>query len=424
MFHLYRIFITLLALILSPVLLVMAVFNLRGMRQRLGFSQLLPVNDPKPVVWFHAASMGEVVGMAAVVHRFVENHPTYRIFVTTMTATGLTYAERHIPEAAALHLLPVDIPYIINRFFRRLNPVALILLEGELWPSLLAGAEKQGCPAVLINARMSDRSYPRNKFVRPLFRAMIQRVRVIGVQSALDAERYIEFGATPDQVKITGNVKFDQVPDADTPDRRTVRRTLMISDDTPIIMAGCPRPVEEEHAVLEACRLVKSKYPNCTVIWAPRHLERVSAVEKMLTDAGLTWRLKSRSDHPSTTADVLILDTMGELAEMYAAVDMAFVGATLVPLGGHNLLEPAMHGVPVLFGPHTENVRPSAEALLHTGGGRVIQSGRELAEAWISLLENPADREKMGTAAREAVQAAGGALDRTMDLLEKQIFND
>ena len=425
MLFLYTILITCLAIVLSPILACMAVFNQRGMKHRLGLQPLIPENNTRPVVWFHAASMGEVVGMAMVVHRFVHAYPEYQVFVTTMTATGLEYARQHIPETRDCHLLPLDVPFIVKRFFKRLRPVAVILLEGELWPSLLAGADRYGCPSVLINARMSDLSYPRNQYVKPLFRAILRRLTVIGTQSPLDAERYIEFGAEPNQVVVTGNVKFDQATASSLPDRGTVRKMLGLSDDDLVIMAGCPRPVSEENAVLQACKVVHDRYPDCKIIWAPRHLERIPDVENRLTEAGLPYLLRSRLDHQiSMAATVLILDTMGELATLYAAADMAFVGATIVPLGGHNVLEPAACGIPVLFGPHTENVRASAEALLRSGGGRGVKNGDELAEAWMMLIAQPDRRKEMGAAAKEAVHAGNGALDRTMALLEERLFGD
>jgi 3-deoxy-D-manno-octulosonic-acid transferase len=422
---LYSILITCLAMVLSPILVSLAAVNRRGMRQRLGLQKLIRENDKRPLVWFHAASMGEVIGMAAVVDRFVQTYPHYQVFVTTMTTTGLAYAKQHIPDARDCHLLPLDVPIIMGRFFKRLNPIALILLEGELWPSLLAKASQYNCLTVLINARMSDRSYPRNRYVKPLFRAMLRRLVAIGVQSPLDGARYIEFGASSRQVVVTGNVKFDQAATTPLPDRRTIRSTLGFSEHDIVIMASCPRPVEEEKAVLQACQAILGEHPACKFIWSPRHLERIPDVEDMLTKVGLTYEFRSqRNSQIPLTASVLILDTMGELAALYAATDIAFVGATLVPLGGHNVLEPAACGIPVLFGPHTENVRTSAEALLRSGGGQVVQNGADLADAILRLIAEPDRRKEMGTAARAAVHAGNHALDRTMALLDERLFQD
>ena len=330
----------------------------------------------RPVVWFHCASVGEATGLAAVIEEFAKRHPGFEVLVTTMTETGLAYARKHVPRGRYCGLAPLDAPFIVRRVFRRVRPRALVLLEGELWPGMLGAAAAHDCPVALVNGRMSDRSLARNRFVKPLFRSMLRRLAVVGVQHALDGERFIVFGADPIRVRVTGNVKFDLAAGQQGPGREALRRALGLSASEPVIMAGCPRPVEEERAVLAAFVRLRERYPEVKMIWAPRHLQRVPPAEQMLKAAeGLRFVHRTRlggtdpggpggagAGEPDRSAapedsggavpgpvDVIILDTMGELASMYAAADMAFVGATLVPLGGHNLLEPAACGIPVLF---------------------------------------------------------------------------
>lgn len=445
----YSLLYSALTVLLSPVLACLSILDRYGMRQRLGQRPLVPDGENQPVVWFHCASVGEATGLAAVIGGFAERHPGFQVLVTTMTETGLAYARKHVPRARYFGLAPLDAPFIVRRVFRRVRPRALVLLEGELWPGMLGAAAAHGCPVALVNGRMSDRSLARNRYVKPLFRHMLQRLAVVGVQHALDGERFIAYGADPDRVRVTGNVKFDLAAEQKGPGREALRRELGLSASEPVIMAGCPRPVEEERAVLAAYTRVRERYPEATMIWAPRHLQRIPPAEQMLKAAGLRFARRTHladpddpggpdgvgdpggaesggSGDPGGTVpghiDVIILDTMGELASMYAAADMAFVGATLVPLGGHNLLEPAACGIPVLFGPHTENVRASAASLLQTGGGMVVHDGSELARQWLALLDDPGKRAQTGMAARQAVLECSRAVDRTLDLLDLRIL--
>ena len=409
-----------LTVLFSPVLACLSILDRYGMRQRLGQWPLVPDGDSGPVVWFHCASVGEATGLAAVVSRFVERHPGFSVLVTTTTETGLAYVRQHVTQARYHGLAPLDAPFIVRRVFGRVRPRALILLEGELWPGMLEAAAAHDCPVALVNGRMSDRSLARNRFVKPLFRHMLRRLAAVGVQHALDGERLIAYGADPERVQVTGNVKFDLAAEQTGPGREALRRELGLSASVPVIMAGCPRPVEEERAVLAAFARVHERHPEAKLIWAPRHLNRVTEVEEMLRGAGLAYAHRTRQDtRDSVHFDVIILDTMGELSAMYAAADMAFVGATLVPLGGHNLLEPAACSIPVLFGPHTENVRASAAALLRTGGGMVVRDGDELARQWLELLEDPQKRARTGAAAGQAVRESSRAVDRTLDLVDR-----
>ncbi len=435
MIFIYSLLFTLLTVLLSPVLAILSITDRWGMRQRLARRPLVRDSEKRPVVWFHCASVGEATGMAALIGGFAARHPGFATLATTVTETGLAYVRKHVPHIHASGLAPLDAPFIVHRVFGRVRPRALILLEGELWPALLKAAAAHDCPVFLVNGRMSDRSIARNRFVKPLFREMLRLLAGVGVQHALDGERYIEFGADPGRVRVTGNVKFDLAAEPDgqrgRPSRQQLRRDLGLSESVPVIMAGCPRPVEEEVAVLAAFTRSRARFPDVRLIWAPRHLHRIPEVERMLAGAGLAYarrtRPTSQARPPDTRnpahPDVIILDTMGELSAMYGAADMAFVGATLVPLGGHNLLEPAACGIPVLFGPHTENVRASAAALLRTGGGVVVRDGDELARAWLALLEDPEKRARRGASARQAVRTRAKAVDRTLDIMESGIPN-
>lgn len=422
MYTLYAGLATLIVFVLSPVLWLAARTDRWGLRQRLLCDIPDDTPDGAPLVWFHAASIGEVTGLARIVHAFSAAYPAHRVMVTTMTTAGLEHARRLVPHAHIHRLAPLDTPYAVRRAVACFRPAALVLVEGELWPVTIAGVHRNGCPVVLVNARMSDRSFPRNRFIRPLIRFMLRRIALVAVQTSVDAERFVAFGAEKNRVHVTGNIKFDK-PTVTT-DRVTQRQRLGIPEEALVIAAGCPRPDAEEKAVLDALKQTFERHPETVCIWAPRHPERVTPVQRMLTDAGLSVALLSGLNKETPTgAAVVLVDTFGELSVLYAAADMAFVGATLVPLGGHNLFEPAVYNIPVLFGPHTENVREATDALLQSGGGRVVHNGSELADAWTALIEHPRMRRQMGQAAGETARSSGKALEKTMTLLNERIFH-
>ncbi|MDE2847651.1 MAG: hypothetical protein OXO51_13140, partial [Gemmatimonadota bacterium] len=325
MVFVYTLLYSALTVLLSPVLACLSILDRYGMRQRLGKRPLVPDGENRPVVWFHCASVGEATGLAAVIDGFAKRHPDCQVLVTTMTETGLAYVRQHVPRARYFGLAPLDAPFIVRRVFRRVRPRALLLLEGELWPGMLGAAAAHGCPVALVNGRMSDRSLARNRFVKPLFRHMMRRLAVMGVQHALDGERFITFGADPSRVRVIGNVKFDLAAGQKGPGREALRRELGLSTSEPVIMAGCPRPMEEERAVLAAFVRVRERFPEAKMIWAPRHLQRIPPAEQMMKAAGLRTARRTRmgghADSGGTSpapADVIILDTMGELAVMYA----------------------------------------------------------------------------------------------------------
>ncbi len=420
---LYAVLMTVIPLCLSPLLIVAASLNRWHVRERLQTAPGLSGEPNAPVAWFHAASVGEVVGLISLVNAFHENYPEHRIVVSTTTPTGLEQAEASLSFLSASFLLPFDAPILMKHLVRHLAPKALVLLEGELWPSLVKAASEFGCPIAIVNARMSDRSYPRNKWVRGLFQDMLGRIAVAGAQSQLDLERYVEFGLPVDRISVTGNVKFDEAASTKGPSREAARLSLAVGDDQALFIAGCPRPELEEQEVLTACQILIGERPDVRILWAPRHLDRLPDLERMLAAAGIAWIRRGHlesSDIPHPT--LVLLDTVGELSSLYAAADVAFVGATLIPLGGHNLSEPASKGVPVLFGPNIQNVRASAEALIDTGGGKMVQNGSDLAAACLEILDDGELRARMGQSARNALKSGHGALAHSMRMLETLVL--
>ncbi len=420
----YKIILCVITVFIAPILAYLAIIDRWGMRQRLGLIPLISSEGKRhPIVWLHCASVGEATGISAVIDQFVERHPNLIVLVTTMTTSGLDYVKNFVPKAHFSGLVPMDIPFIVNHVFKRIKPRALILLEGELWPSLLNAAVINNCPVALINGRMSDRSISRNRFVKPLFRNMLNTLAAVGVQSVSDGERFIAFGMNSKRVKVTGNVKLDLAVERNKPSREQLRLEFSLPESLTVLIAGCPRPMEEEETVLLAFIEVQKKHPETKLIWAPRHLHRIPKIEEKLKGCRLKYCLRSKiRDIPPGFFDVMILDTIGELASMYAIADIAFVGATLVPLGGHNVLEPAACSIPVLFGPHIQNIRASAIALIQNGGGIIVHNQNELTQTWLDLIQNKQKRNRIGAAAGLTVTKSNKAVNNTLDFVDKWIL--
>lgn len=387
---------------------------------RLGYG-VSPVSGG-PTVWVHAVSVGEVMAAAPLVERLRRTRPEVGVVLTTVTETGARVArERLGPLGVAHRFFPFDLPGAAGRVIRALNPMLFIAMETELWPNTLRQLQRRGIPAMIANGRLSDRSYRRYRRVRPLLGSMLGGIRVFAMQSEEDARRAIAIGAPPDRVLVTGNLKHEPLPDPPG-SAELWRRLLGLAPEGHVWVAGSTHRGEEE-AVLEAHALARRVEPELVLILAPRHPERVPEVVKLVHARG--WQAVRRSallratsgGAPSGACRVIVLDTVGELAQLYGVADVVFMGGSLVPVGGHNLLEPALRGKPILVGPHTENFRDAASLLVGAGGAAVISDARQLGAALGLLLSDPARRAAMGAAAAQAAASRQGAVQTTLDLV-------
>lgn len=385
--------------------------------ERLGF---VPLRPGPPRLWVHAVSVGEAMAAIPLVRALKRRWPETEIVVSTVTGTGARVARDRLPEASALITFPLDFSSAVRRAVARISPRGFIALETELWPNLLRTLARRGIPAVVVNGRISDRSYRRYRLVRRLFRRSLREVAGFGMQSEEDARRIIALGASPERVVVTGNLKME-APGAGEGTERLWRRLLHLTDTEPVWIAGSTHRGEEEQ-VLEAYTRLRREVGRLSLILAPRHPERVGEIEELLTRHGLRGVRRTRLSgdrEAEPEAPVILLDTVGELASLYAVADVIFIGGSLVPAGGHNMIEPASMGKPVVFGPHVENFREVAALLLEAGGAIQIRGRDELTEAVRRLLLAPEERQRRGAAAQEAVRAQQGAAARTLELLER-----
>ncbi|HSF68574.1 MAG TPA: 3-deoxy-D-manno-octulosonic acid transferase [Nitrospiraceae bacterium] len=436
----WRLFYNILLLVASPLVVIVLLAKpgcRRGLPQRLGLGKGLsgpsrpnlpnrpnePDRPDRPVIWIHAVSLGEVVAVAPLVNELHLRHPEYRLVVTTVTETGREAVEHRLAGVAEHCYAPLDFPWVVSRFIDRLHPCLYIFVETELWPNLLWRLRLREVPTVLVNGRLSTKSYQRLQWgpVRSFYRTMLQTLSLCLMQSDRDVDRIVTLGAEASRVRRTGNIKFDQ-PMPPVAERGPTRTHLGLSDSERLLVAGSTHPGEEE-ILVECYRALVTRCPSAVLLLAPRHIERVESVEEMLRARGLAVQRRStigqagapRSPGPR----VVLLDSRGELAAIYREAVLAFVGGTLVPIGGHNLLEPAQWAKPVLFGPYTDHCMEIADLLIQAGGGRRVLTPEDLAQQVVGLFSNDEERERVGRSARQVVEQNRGALKQTLEAIDR-----
>jgi 3-deoxy-D-manno-octulosonic-acid transferase len=392
-----------------------------SLSQRMGY---LPVSfnmDAEPSIWIHAVSVGEVLTARPLARDLRERYPRLRIFLSTTTMTGQAIARRSVHDVDAVFYFPFDLGVFVRRTLDLVRPRLFVMMETEIWPNLLRECRKRGIKTAIVNGRLSQRSYPRYRLVRGFMATVLEDIDSFCVQSEESARRFIDLGANPGRVTVTGSLKFDSL-DLSTPAiqsraRDRVLRYFRLPLSRPVIVAGSTMKGEEA-GVLQAFRRVRSTVPNALLIVAPRHLERVGDVEQQCRQEG--FRTVRRSELPidkEPRADVVILDSIGELATIYQLATVAFVGGSLVATGGHNILEPAVFGKPIVFGPHMQNFAEIADAFIANIAGVQVRGERELGDVMVSLMTDPVRRARLGAAARALVEANRGAKDKSVTVL-------
>jgi 3-deoxy-D-manno-octulosonic-acid transferase len=389
-----------------------------NVRERLGLVR--HEHPATPVGWIHAVSVGECIAAAPLVEALHHAYPALPLVVSTVTETGARVARERFAGVARHRYFPLDFPGVARRVVASIDPVFFVGMETELWPNTLRVLATRGVPTMIANGRLSDRSFRRYRVVRGAMRRVLGHVTVFGMQSAEDARRIIALGAAPERVVVTGNLKAEPLADpAGAVD--LWRRLLGLAADQPVWIAGSTHRGEED-AVLAAHGRARREHPDLVLVLAPRHPERVGEVVALLKARGLAAVRRSELPAQRRPGAVIVLDTVGELAQLYAIADVVFVGGSLAELGGHNMLEPAMRGKPVLFGPHTHNFREAATMLLETGGGEVVRDAGTLGDALCALLADAGLRAERGAAGRRAVAARHGALRATLDLVAQYLY--
>ena len=368
----------------------------------------------RPVLWVHAASAGEVASVEELLRRLSERPDAPAVLVTTTTRSGRD-AARRLGQVDAAALAPVDCWPAVRRFLRHARPYALILVETELWPNMIELSARAGLKLGLVNGRISQRSYPRYRLVAGLLRPFFGRLLRVAVQTEADAQRFCALGIHRERMLVAGNMKHDRLKAGDRDGRGRQELARLGWEGCPLLVAGSTHPGEED-AVLAAFLTARLKFPRLKLALAPRHVERADGVAEVMRRRGLPFARLGR-ETPADGCDALLVDAMGWLPGLYACATVAFVGGSLVPVGGHNLLEPAWAGVPVVFGPHTAHTREAAAALQACGGGFMVGGAAGLGETILRLLGEPELAARSGAQARELARSLQGATARTLEHL-------
>jgi 3-deoxy-D-manno-octulosonic-acid transferase len=396
-------------------------------KQRLGY---LPVSlnlDGDDAIWVHAVSVGEVLAARSVITELRRRYPRLRLFLSTTTLAGQQLARRSVTDVDGVFYFPFDWTFSVRRTLDRVQPRLFVMIETEIWPNLLRECRRRGIRTVLVNGRISYRSFPRYRLIRPFFRRVLADIDRFCVQGDEASRRLVSLGADPSRITVTGSLKFDALEVIPTRGRgrERVLRFFRVSPNRPVLVAGSTLRGEEE-AVVHAFNRLRTAGPstalgagsNALLVIAARHPERFAEVERLCRQEGLsTVRRTELPIDAEPRADAVILDTIGELAEVYQIATVVFVGGSLVRAGGHNILEPAVFGKPIVFGPHMENFAEIAEAFLANDAGVQVRSDRELEAAVVGLMGDPVRRARLGAAARALIDANRGAKDKTLAVI-------
>lgn len=389
-----------------------------SLRQRLGYLPIAFNVDGEESIWIHAVSVGEALTARALVADLRERYPRLRLYLSTTTIAGQQVARRHLQGIDAVFYFPFDWMFIVRRTLDIVKPRLFVMMETEIWPNLLRACRSRGVSTVVINGRISTRSYPRYRMIRPFFKRVLADVDRFCMQSDESARRLIDLGADPSRVTVTGSLKFDSLqmptPVAHGRPRERALRYFRSPANRVVIVAGSTMKGEEA-AMLRAFERIKSVVPTALMILAPRNPERFDEAERIARNTGLlTVRRLELAIDADPRADVVILDTIGELAQLYQLATAVFVGGSLANHGGHNILEPAIFGKPIVFGPHMQNFKEIAEIFIANDAAVQVQSERELEHAMLCLVTDPVRRAGLGAAAKALVEANRGAKGKTL----------
>jgi 3-deoxy-D-manno-octulosonic-acid transferase len=398
-------------------------------KERFGFLQDHLRQSEPGAIWVHAVSVGETLAVAGLIQELRALYPARKVFLSHVTPAGREAGERRIPDVAGRFYLPFDWGSCVWRVLKILRPAMLVIVETELWPNLLRAARRSGCRIVLVNARLSKRSFPKYFRIRGLMRRVLAQIDCVCVQSEADAVRFRQLGADPRRVSVTGNLKFDARPSLQSELAIQLKGPLEATARRPVLIAASTM-AKEEPLVLEAWQDVLRQHPKALLMLAPRHSARFAEVANMLADAGIAFVRRTDLAAPDQrpgqieTVQAILLDSIGELGGIFQLADLVFIGGTLVPTGGHNLLEPAFWGKAIVLGPHMENFRDAAELFVRAGAAVQISNPSELGVVCSSLLSHSEELQRLGMNARRVLEQQSGATQRTLDQIARWLGPD
>ena len=383
-------------------------------RERLGFN-LKRISSRKMSIWFHAVSVGEVLSLQNLIHKLKEKHPDWTILFSTLTKTGMRMAKEKLTDADHIFFVPVDFAWVVRRFFKVLQPDLFVLAESEFWPNLIRVARRETKGVILINGRISQRSFKRHYRFRFISRRILKDVSRFLVQTEIDKERLEKIGIHPELIQAVSNLKSEiDLPRFKKEEYLELKRNLNILSADRVVVAGSTRK-GEERILLEAFKKARRVRDDLLLILAPRHPERFDEAEMICQEFSFL-AIRRTAASPKSQWDVMILDTIGDLAQFYALCDLAFIGGSLVPWGGHNLLEPAFYAKPVFFGPHMKNFAYLAETFTQAGAARVMHTEQDLVEMF--TMKNERSLRAMGDRAKKTLDSLQGATEKTINVLE------
>jgi len=382
--------------------------------ERFGFTPVL--DSRKDVIWIHAVSVGEIMAARPLVEHLLGQYTRYQILVTTITPTGAATAMQVFPGAVEHRYFPYDLPFSVARFLRIIKPRVLLVLETEIWPNLYKQCRSQHVPVALLNARLSGKSLKGYRLLSGLTKATLEQTSIIATQTAEDAQRFISIGAPPDRVVVSGNLKFDiKMPHSVFEQGQGLRNFFSVN--RPVWIAASTHEGEEK-IILDALKIICEQLPDSLLIIAPRQLERFRSVRDVFTQEGYKTVCYTNREEYATDVQVFVLDTFGQLPVYYAAADVAFVGGSMVPAGGHNMLEPASLGLPILSGKYLFNFSEVTRLLTGAGALSVVGNAQELAHKVVGLFGDPNLRFNLGERAKAVVTENQGSINKIVKVLE------
>lgn len=426
MYYLYSVLLALGVLVGSPYWVYKALKEnkyIASFRQRFGW-KLPEVVLPHKPVWIHAVSVGEVLAAKCLISALQKTQVQSPIILSTITITGQSLAKQEVPGAAAIFYFPFDWNFCVRRFLERFQPRVVILMEKEIWPNFVRACSRRQVPVFLANGRLSEKSFLRYSRIKRFMRDILRRFEGIGVQTHEDRRRFLELGAIDEQVKVTGNLKFD-FPSPDIKSQSDllawIHEALALDSESPVIVVGSSMKGEEPLFLKTFCK-VQHEVPEARLILAPRHPERFAEVAMLLRESGIPFRRRTQQNGGESLpgARILLLDTIGELRAVYSLATVAVIGGSFLPFGGHNLLEPAALGKAIVFGPEMTNFAEMSRLFLYEHAAR--QSSMDsLPGALTELLQNPKARNLLGHRALSTFRQNQGATQNTLDFLKSRI---
>ncbi|AJQ25965.1 3-deoxy-D-manno-octulosonic acid transferase [Pelosinus fermentans] len=425
MHFLYNLLVTLLVVLAAPVFLFRFIreegFG-RRLRQSFGFipeEELAPVLQ-KDCIWLHAASVGEIVAASPIIKEISNELPDKPILISVVTSSGYDMAKRIIKDADSIIFFPLDLPYLSHSVVKRVRPSVFLLVETELWPNFLKAARHFSIPVMMVNGRISDKSVERYHYMRSILKSMLNTVEKFCMQSTIDAQYIIRLGADVQRVVVTGNTKFDQTyTNVTLKEQQTLRQGMGIEESVPVLVAGSTHPGEEE-MLLTAFQKVRESYPSAKLLIAPRDIIRSEEIVNLAATYGFKGILRTKFSQQSREQhDIIVLDTIGELGKVYSIGVIIYVGGSLVPRGGHNILEPAAHGKSILVGPHMFNFKETYALFSGRQACVTVYDAETLGTTFLELLNNEELRLKMSQETLTIIEENRGASRKSVMYLKE-----